>query len=375
MKLALSLLCENPKRPTGYASMCRELIARSINLYPELEWIVFAGKGLRLSGDEERVKHVDCFQGNDQLKARLFADHFLVSSTARQMQAKALVTVGFVPVLSVLPVAMHILTLHHLNDGNQIPSLTRTYRRLVVNDGLKRACLIITNSEFAAQQIRISSSLDERKLLISSEGLDHSLFHPRAADRESADLASALGINPGYIVWISNLYPYKQASKLVEAFAALPEALRVRHPLVFVGGDWNGQRALTEQLAARLGILENLRFLGWVDEKWIAPLYRQARIHVLASREETWGRSVTEAMSCGCPCIVNDIPVMHEVTQGKALIVNFDDRAATVEGLTRLLTDEPLRQKLRQEGIERTQSLSFDRLTRERMQRILQIAS
>jgi hypothetical protein len=57
--------------------------------------------------------------------------------------------------------------------------------------------------------------------------------------------------------------------------------------------------------------------------------------------------------------------------------VNFDDKAAAVEGLTRLLTDEPLRHKLNyaRKGIERTQSLSFDRLTRERMERILQIAS
>jgi glycosyltransferase involved in cell wall biosynthesis len=375
MRLALSLLCENPKRLTGLASVFRELITRSINLYPDLEWIVFAGKGLRLSGDDERVKHVDCFSGNDQLKGRLFSDHFLVSSKARKMQAKALVTVGFVPMLSVLPVAMHVLTLHHLSDSNQISSLKRAYRRLVVNNGIMRAHLIITNSEFAAQQIRISSPVDEKNLLVSNEGLDHSVFHPQAADRESADLETALGISPGYIVWVSNLYPYKQASKLVEAFAALPEALRVRHPLVFVGADWNGQRALTEQLAADLGILENLRFLGWADEKWIPPLYRQASAHVLASREETWGRSVTEAMSCGCPCIVNDIPVMQEVTQGKAIIVNFDDKAATVDGLTRLLTDEPLRQKLRKEGLERTQSLSFDRFTRERMERILQIAS
>ena len=375
MRLALSLLCENPKRLTGLASMFREFITRSINFYPDVEWIVFAGKGLRLSNHDERLKHADCFCGNDQLKARLFSDHFLVSSKARKMEAKALVTVGFVPMLSVLPVAMHVLTLHHLSDSNQISSLKRAYRRLVVNNGIKRARLIIMNSEFAAQQIRISSPVDQKKLLISNEGLDHSVFHPQAADCESADLESALGISPGYLAWVSNLYPYKQASKLVEAFAALPEALRVRHPLVFVGGDWNGQRALTEQLAADLGILENVRFLGWVDEKWIAPLYRQASAHVLPSREETWGRTVTEAMSCGCPCIVNDIPVMREVTQGKALIVNFDDKAATVDGLTRLLTDEPLRQKLRKEGIERTQSLSFDRCTRERMERILQIAS
>ena len=63
---------------------------------------------------------------------------------------------------------------------------------------------------------------------------------------------------------------------------------------------------------------------------------RHARIHVLASREESWGRSVMEAMFCGCRCIVNDIPVIREVTQGRALIVHFDDKAATVEELTRL---------------------------------------
>jgi hypothetical protein len=90
------------------------------------------------------------------LKGRLLSDHFLVSSKAREMQAKALVTVGFVPMLSLLPVAMHVLTLHHLSNGNQISSLKRAYRRLVVNNGIKRASLIITNSEFAAQQIRIS---------------------------------------------------------------------------------------------------------------------------------------------------------------------------------------------------------------------------
>jgi glycosyltransferase involved in cell wall biosynthesis len=61
-------------------------------------------------------------------------------------------------------------------------------------------------------------------------------------------------------------------------------------------------------------------------------------------------------------------------TSSCAKIVNFDDKEATVEALTRVLTNEPLRQRLRDEGIERTQSLSFDRLTHERMERILQIA-
>jgi alpha-1,3-rhamnosyl/mannosyltransferase len=268
---------------------------------------------------------------------------------------------------------MHVLTLHHLSDSNQISPLKRAYRRFVVNNGLERAGVVITNSEFAAQQIRMSSRLDESKLAITGEGLDHTVLHPHAPPGEAAELEAALGLKPGYIIWISNLYPYKQASKLVEAFAALPETLRKKHPLVFVGGDWHGQRAATEQLATELGVRDDLRFLGWVDEKWIAPLYRHAGAHALASREETWGRSVTEAMCCGCPCIVNDIPVMPEVTKGHALIVNFDEKATVVDGLTRLLTDEALRQKLRDGGIARTDEMSFDRMTRERMAGILRV--
>ena len=34
--------------------------------------------------------------------------------------------------------------------------------------------------------------------------------------------------------------------------------------------------------------------------------------------EETFGKSVTEAMSFGCACVVNDIAVLREVAGGAA---------------------------------------------------------
>jgi len=41
MKLALSLLCENPLRKTGLTSLFVEFVGRSLKQYSDLEWVVY----------------------------------------------------------------------------------------------------------------------------------------------------------------------------------------------------------------------------------------------------------------------------------------------------------------------------------------------
>ena len=122
---------------------------------------------------------------------------------------------------------------------------------------------------------------------------------------------------------------------------------------------------------AALGIADDVKFLGWIEDRWLAPLYRQARGFCLASREETFGRCVAEAMACGTPCVVNRIPIMDEVTGGHALLVDYADEVATAQALGSLLADDALHARLRTEGIGWVARFSFDKLTRERMDAIL----
>ena len=104
-----------------------------------------------------------------------------------------------------------------------------------------------------------------------------------------------------------------------------------------------------------------------MEDAWLAPLYRQARAFVLASREETFGRCVVESMACGTPCVVNDIPIMHEVTGEHALIVDFHDAAAASEALRTLLSDDARHARLRADGIAWAARFDFDRLATERI--------
>jgi len=184
-------------------------------------------------------------------------------------------------------------------------------------------------------------------------------------------LTQELRIPPRYLLWVSNFYPYKRAALALAAFAALPPELRARNPLVLAGGDWQGGLARARWEAARLGVERDTRFLGWVDDGWLPALYRHARAHISASAEETFGRNVLEAMACGCPNLLQDLPVLREVTGGAAWLTDFVQQGIAADALREMCVNDATTARLRTQGIVQAGRFSFVRLARERLAAIL----
>ncbi len=374
MKIALSILCENPLRKTGLTSLFHELVRHSVAAEEDVEWIVFAGPRQEWNVIHPRLEVVRDYPANDHLRERLIADHFLVPGRARKLGARVLVTVGFVPLRKTLPTVMHMLSLQHLDRSNKVGVWRQAYRTWMAERGFSNADAILTNSEFARSQILAAHPDCASRLTVSYEGLQHELFHPAPEPGEAAALEKEFRICPGFLLWVSNFYAYKQAELLLQGYARLSGEARQRMPLVMVGGGWEGGAESAEGRARELGIREDVHFPGWVADRWVPALYRQAGIFTLPSREETFGRSVLEAMACGTPCVVNDIPIMHEVTAGHAAIVDFRDPSAVAAALQRLMDDEAERARLRTLGLRRAADFSFEKLTRERMGIIRRVA-
>lgn len=370
MKIALTILSENPLRKTGLTSLFHELVSRGLKLFPDVSWLVFAGPNQEWNVLDPRVELVRDFPANDRLNRRLFADHFLVSPAARARAADVLVTVGFVPQRKCLPTAMHIVTLHALNKQNRLGFWREMYRRWMMKYSWPKADLVLVNSHWAASQVLTLYPAFQDHILVSYEGLQHEIFHTAPAPGESQQLREKFGIAPGYFLWISNFYPYKQAELLIAAYARLDAETRQRHPLVMAGGDWLDGLSSARLKTKSFGIEKDVKFLGWIDDGVVAPLYRHATAFCLASREETFGRSVIEAMACGTPCVVNDIPIMHEVTAGHALIVNYHNGPAVSDALSKLSTNAALRTRLCDEGLARAREFTFERLITERVRAI-----
>ena len=107
-------------------------------------------------------------------------------------------------------------------------------------------------------------------------------------------------------------------------------------------------RGKLEALATSLGVGQNVRFLGEVQdvraavEGWSLFVYA-------TSAAEGFGNALAEALMAGLPCVASDLPVMREVCgEHGAHYVSPDDPAALAEAVIDLLGNAAARRSLGQ---------------------------
>ncbi|MBK1699456.1 glycosyltransferase [Thiococcus pfennigii] len=132
---------------------------------------------------------------------------------------------------------------------------------------------------------------------------------------------------------------------LVAVKAEMPDVL-----LVIAGGG-PARRSL-EALAAQLGIAEQVRFVGYLDRGGpLEDCYSAGDVFVFASRTETQGLVVLEALALGLPVVSTAVMGTREVlVDGRGSLIAEEDEADFAAKAVRLLRDPGLRAELAQAG-------------------------
>jgi glycosyltransferase involved in cell wall biosynthesis len=145
-------------------------------------------------------------------------------------------------------------------------------------------------------------------------------------------------------------------------------------------GDVHADPAHVEQLRRRArdaGIAERVDLAEPRQDAELAATYAAADLLVLPSRFETYGMVVTEALARGLPVLVTDTGGLPE-TVGRlrdgsrpGMLVPNDDPGALAGALRRWLTEDALRESLRDAARARRTTLTgWDRTT-DRVSRVL----
>ena len=95
---------------------------------------------------------------------------------------------------------------------------------------------------------------------------------------------------------------------------------------------------------------DKIKFLGYIPDAELISYYRNAIAFVSVSLYEGFGLPPIEAMSLGCPVIVSDLNVCHEVCKDAALYVNQNDIDSIASGLNKISSDSSLRKLLKSKG-------------------------
>ena len=120
-------------------------------------------------------------------------------------------------------------------------------------------------------------------------------------DRDAVRKSWDIPANASVVLFCAKLQPWKRPQDLLRAFARAA----VRNTFLVFAGDGT-LRSEVEREAATLGVKEQVRFLGFVNQRGLPAVYTAGDLFVLPSGYDPCPVVVCEAMLCGCPVVISD---------------------------------------------------------------------
>jgi len=232
----------------------------------------------------------------------------------------------------------------------------RHYLRLLLPPSVKRASLVLTNSECSKSEIVQYLHVEPDKVVVTYLAASPS-FSP-ASPAEVQEVKGLYGLGE-YVLAVGSLEPRKNLHRLVQAFARLhQQGYRVQ--LAHAGPPGWGCADLQGE-ADRLGVGEWLRVLGYAPRDQLRALYSGAALFAYPSLYEGFGLPILEAMACGCPVVTSSCASMPEVAGNAALFVDPLDVQGLADAMATILSDQPMAQHMIERGLERAACFSWER--------------
>lgn len=219
--------------------------------------------------------------------------------------------------------------------------LLRRAKKHVVQRGIQQASAITVNSEEAYRAVLGYGVGADKVHRIRYPGIDLDRFHPPAEGVTRQSLKASLGLPAGPLLFCPRGFAEYQNPEVILAAVAKVAAT---HPDIFAlfanqaaGDRWPAM----QKLASQLGIADRIGYTGHVAWETMPALYAAADMVISVSSKDSQPNSMLEAMACGTPVILGDIPPIREWIEHNAngLLNHPTDVAGLASNMATLLSE------------------------------------
>jgi glycosyltransferase involved in cell wall biosynthesis len=205
---------------------------------------------------------------------------------------------------------------------------------------VRRSTVAIAPSQVIADRMIALGARPDRVVQLSF-GADTERFAPLPDGRDGARERLGLG-QKRIILGPRSLFPIYNPGTLVAAFEEVARSVPdLELVLLHLGIDAPDIGALSDRV----------RLVGMVPHEQMPDYYRAADVCVSVPSSDGSPRSVWEAMACGCPVVLSDLPwLLGVIESGRdALVVPIEARAIA-DAIRRILEDPKLAAELGSHG-------------------------
>lgn len=238
---------------------------------------------------------------------------------------------------------------------------------------LKKASKIIAVSNFTKQEIEnFYPKVKSKKIQVIHNGYNSELYRLSDSEEKNNEVLFKYGLEKPFFLYAGRLEKKKNTPILIEALSIVRENYpEVKEKLVLIGNASFGYDEV-KFMIEEYDLEREILMPGWVDEADMPYIFASASAFIFPTRYEGFGIPLLQAMACGLPIAVSDIPVLHEVAADVALYFNPNDSCSIALAMKSLVLDSALQEDLKAKGLERVKNFDFEKCARETLEVLME---
>lgn len=214
------------------------------------------------------------------------------------------------------------------------------WRKKTYTDGISNAAFVVCGTWWTKNDIMRWHRVPASKVAVIPRS--STMARAEVSPEREAELAAEAGLPERFMLYPAMTFPHKNHLRLFEAMARLRDRDGTVLQLICTGRAYGPFHPELTRTIQRLGLTDQVRFLGVVSAELLAVCYRRARFIVFPSLLEGHSQSLLEALWHGRPIVGASQSSIPETVGQAGLLFDGLDVEAMAAALARAWSDDGL---------------------------------